>query len=108
MWRELIHDFCPEATFSEPASDEAIAAAEAALGVSFPDELTSVLRESDGVADQYGSDVIWSCEKLVRENHLYRNGDFDDLYMPFDPLLFFGEAGNGDLYAYAIVRGGIR
>jgi len=27
----------------------------------------------------------------------------DDLYMPFQPLLFFGEEGNGDPYAFRIL-----
>ncbi|MFD4937455.1 SMI1/KNR4 family protein [Streptomyces virginiae] len=58
------------------------------------------LRESDGIEDEYGDGLIWSAEQITAENRNLR-GDaaFSTLYMPFDPLLFFADAGNGDLFA---------
>jgi hypothetical protein len=45
---------------------------------------------------------------MIQENLMFRTyPDFKDLYMPFDPLLFFGENENSDLYAYAITANGI-
>jgi hypothetical protein len=36
------------------------------------------------------------------------NTDFKELYMPFDCLLFFADAGNGDQFGYPICDGVIR
>jgi hypothetical protein len=39
--------------------------------------------------------------RIVDDNQLFRNNqDFIRLYMPFDPLLFFADAGNGDQFAF--------
>ena len=78
------------------------------MGVPFPDDLTSLLLETNGVVDDNGADVVWSCEEIISQNAMFRNGDFDELYMPFDHLLLFGEDGGGDLYAYAILAGSVR
>ena len=68
-----------------------------------------LLLESNGVLDEYQYGVIWPAEKIVGENRGYRTyPDFKLLYMPFDCLLFFGEEGNGDLYAYVVTEGAIR
>ena len=109
MWRELILGLCPEAELQPPAEGTQIAAAEAALGVSFPEELASLLRETNGVSDDYGMGVVWSCERIATNNIEFRSENgFADLYMPFDHLLFFGDHGNGDQFAYAILAGEIR
>jgi hypothetical protein len=109
VWRELILEEWPEATLFEPASDEAIARAEAALGVSFPEELVSLLRETNGVLDDTAAPAIWSCEEIASENIAFRTEEgFAELYMPFDHLLFFGADGGGDQFAYGILKGVIR
>ena len=44
---------------------------------------------------------MWSLERIVADNAFFRgNADFGELYMPFDPLLFFADAGNGDQFAF--------
>jgi hypothetical protein len=41
-----------------------------------------------------------SAEWFASENRTLRDdGDRATIYMPFDPLLFFADAGNGDLFA---------
>ncbi|MBR7839654.1 SMI1/KNR4 family protein [Actinospica durhamensis] len=43
--------------------------------------------------------LVWSIERIAAENlRLRRDADFASLYMPFDSLLFFGDAGNDDLF----------
>ncbi len=43
----------------------------------------------------------------MKDNLFYRNfEDYRDIYMPFDNLLFFSDAGNGDLFCYAILKNG--
>jgi hypothetical protein len=39
-------------------------------------------------------------------NREYRTADYLDDRMPFDHLLFFGETGNGDDFAFPILRSG--
>jgi hypothetical protein len=109
MWRNLVKRLCPDAEFSEPATSEAMASAERALSVELPRQLRALLSETDGVIGSYGLDVIWSIERIVQDNLAFRsNRDFHELYMPFDPLLFFGDDGGGDQFAYVILAGVIR
>lgn len=109
MWRELISGLFADAKFGAPATSSAVERAEAELQISLPDELRSLLLETNGVMAHYSSPFVWPVEKIVTENRLFRaNTDFAELYMPFDPLLFFGDEGNGDHFGYRILRGEIR
>jgi hypothetical protein len=59
--------------------------------------------------DYYGLGLIWPVERIVEDNLSFRsNAEFKELYMPFDHLLFFADAGNGDQFAYSINAGVIR
>jgi hypothetical protein len=109
-WRQLVKSLTAECEFGEPASDKKIAAAEAALGVRFPRELRSVLKESNGIWCDHGlGRLVWPVERIQNDNLLFRsNEDFRECFMPFDPLLFFADAGNGDCFAFAIHAGVIR
>ena len=107
MWRERI--LAAGHRPAAPASAESIAAAEAAVGCALPDELRGLLVESDGVRDQYGFELVFRAAELAEQNRGMRSQpDFAELYMPFDPLLFFGASGNGDLFAYRILAGEVR
>ena len=109
MWRELIHRVAPEARFGSPATAEAIAAAEEALGVSLPEELRLLLSESDGVEGKYSTGVVWSVDVIRAQNLTFRTRpDFRDLYMPFDCLLFFADTGDGSQFFYALHNGSIK
>jgi hypothetical protein len=109
MWREHIeklepdHEFFPSLTWAELTSSED------RLGLRFPDELRSLLQESNGVHGQYGLGLIWPIERIIADNLRFRtHPDFGDLYMPFDCLLFFADAGNGDQFAFPIQNGRTR
>ncbi len=42
---------------------------------------------------------MWTCERIASDNLLFRTStDFADLYMPFDGVVFFADAGNGDQF----------
>ncbi|MEU9440876.1 SMI1/KNR4 family protein [Streptomyces sp. NPDC048304] len=44
--------------------------------------------------------LVWSADRIASENQILREDTgLATLYMPFDPLLFFADAGNGDLFA---------
>lgn len=109
MWRELIGKLSPDCEFAEPAANAQILMAEEALGVRFPDELRGLLQETNGVDGEYGVALVWPVERIQTDNLSFRtNADFRELYMPFDSLLFFGDACNGDQFAFSINAGKIR
>ena len=106
MWRDFILQQTEHATFAPSASAAAIADAETVLSISFPDELRTILRESNGVIGQYELGLVWDLDRIQRDNLQFRgDSDFRDLYMPFDHLLFFADAGNGDQFAFPIQNG---
>jgi hypothetical protein len=103
MWRARILAWTDQATFYDPASESAIRACEAALGQRLRDQLTDLLRESNGVDGEYGLGLIWPVERIKEDNLAFRtNAEFAALYMPFEPLLFFADAGNGDQFAFVM------
>ena len=107
MWRELIQRFAPEATFCPAATAAQIAEVEAALEVALPDDLKSLLAESNGVVGDYGFPLIWSTNEIQERNKEMRlTPHFRTMYMLFDSLLFFAAAGNGDLFAFRMLQGG--
>jgi hypothetical protein len=100
MWRALIAELAPAAVFADPAPEHVVAQAEKALGQPVPQHLADLLRETNGVAGDYGLGLIWNVERIVTDNLAFRqNEEYARLYMPFEPLLFFGDAGNGDQFA---------
>jgi hypothetical protein len=81
-------------------SESALLRCTSSLGHPLPADLVALLRESDGIEGEYGAGLIWSAERIASENRTLRDdGELATLYMPFDPLLFFADAGNGDLFA---------
>lgn len=108
-WSEYILKFQPKVELHQPALRAAIADADAKLGVLLPASLRSLLLESDGVNDTYGSSFIWSVQEIIDRNIEFRTyPDFAELYMPFNHLLFFGDAGNGDQFSFPILANEIR
>ena len=109
MWREYLEGLGAGVTLAAPASAEAIARAERGLEVELPAELRELLLESDGVTDEYGTELIWPVERILEDNSMFRgNADFAELYMPFDALLFFGDSGGGDQWAFTVLAGRVR
>jgi hypothetical protein len=101
MWRELVSGLTTEATFHPPASENAIRAAEQTLSQKFHPDLVELLLETDGIDDEYGFGLVWNVDRIVQDNLNFRTfADFQELYMPFEPLLFFADAGNGDQFAF--------
>ncbi|MET9802677.1 SMI1/KNR4 family protein [Streptomyces sp. NPDC006368] len=103
MWKEAAAGALPDVEFRPPVDVAALAEAERRLGRCLPPQLTALLMETDGMAGEYGTGVVWSLDRVVEQNLLYRApGTFRDLYMPFDPLLFFGDNGGGDQFAFVV------
>ena len=109
MWQELIEQHSDAVNVRVGASDSAIRFAERTLIVKFPGDLKTLLLESDGIEGEYGLGLVWPLDRIVEDNLSFRrNTEFKELYMPFDCLLFFADAGNGDQFAFPIHAGGIR
>ena len=108
MWKELIQQFTSECEFSEPVSPGQIIAADSSLGVEMPVVLRELLCETNGVQGEYGLGLVWNLDRIVEDNLMFRqNADFRDLYMPFDHLFFFADAGNGDQFAFPTQADGL-
>lgn len=108
MWRDILEKLSADLTFQSPASDSEMTRITHDLGVELPDELREILSESNGIEGEYGLGLLWNGTRILEDNLSFRNSpDFADLYMPFDNLLFFGDAGNGDQFAFTILRGGV-
>jgi hypothetical protein len=68
--------------------------------------LTNLLYETNGIDEKYGISVIWSLDQIKKDNLYFRSlKTFKEIYMPFDCLLFFADAGNGDQFAFPVVNG---
>ncbi|MFD6967034.1 SMI1/KNR4 family protein [Streptomyces sp. NPDC059949] len=100
MWTQLVTALPGLAVFQPPASEASLDRCASALGHPLPQDLGALLRESNGIEGEYGDGLIWSAERIASENLTLReDSELATLYMPFDPLLFFADAGNGDLFA---------
>ncbi|MFE1883504.1 SMI1/KNR4 family protein [Streptomyces diastatochromogenes] len=100
MWTAVVAALPGTTVFQPPAAESSLLRCATVLGHALPADLAALLRESNGIEGEYGAGLIWSAERIVSENQTLReDGDLATLYMPFDPLLFFADAGNGDLFA---------
>ncbi|MFD4345844.1 SMI1/KNR4 family protein [Streptomyces coelicoflavus] len=99
-WRESIERF-PSALPRNPAKPHVLERVERLLEIALPAELKAFLSESDGLLDEYGTEVVWSAERILGDNLAFRKDDqYRSLYLPFDSLLFFGDNGGGDQFAF--------
>jgi hypothetical protein len=107
MWKAAAQQACSETEFGVPVAPPTLRAAERRLGRRLPAALADLLRETNGIGGPYGLDTVWSLERIVEDNlHFWSDPTFADLYMPFEPLLFFGDNGGGDQFAFVRVPDG--
>ncbi|MFD7256222.1 SMI1/KNR4 family protein [Streptomyces sp. NPDC059874] len=100
MWLELIaeHDGAEAAPPADPSRLERV---EEVLGQALPGPLRDFLLQANGVSDEDGTDVIWGVDQIIETNLAFRGEpSYRSLYMPFEPLMFFGESGGGDQFAF--------
>ncbi|MFD4440221.1 SMI1/KNR4 family protein [Nocardia sp. NPDC058519] len=101
MWKDLIRELYEDAEFGPEASGTEIDQVEGRLGQAVPNELRELLRHTNGVQAEWGSGLVWSVEEIIDQNTQFRrDAEFAELYMPFDQLMFFGDNGGGDQFAY--------
>jgi cell wall assembly regulator SMI1 len=101
MWIDLAAGLFAEAEFAPPADRAALDEVERGLGQSLPAELRALLTETDGLLGDLSLDVVWTAGRILADNQAFRTDeDFAELYAPFDGLLFFGDNGGGDQFAF--------
>ncbi|MFF3316762.1 SMI1/KNR4 family protein [Streptomyces sp. NPDC003035] len=62
---------------------------------------SSTIPGSNGIEDEYGTETVWNAEKILSENLAFRGSEeFRKLYQPFETLMFFGDNGGGDQFAF--------
>ena len=102
-WTQLTKSYAPDAKFARAAKEAGIAAVEQSLGLRVPEQLREFWLEADGFTADYGARVIGSVSHLEEQNRDFRSRPaFEELYMPFDHLLLFGDHVGGDHFAFAI------
>ncbi|OXS59477.1 SMI1/KNR4 family protein [Rossellomorea vietnamensis] len=104
-WRMYLCSISEECQFKAPATELEMIAVKDIVKVELPVRLAQLYNETNGVYGDYGISFIWSTEQMVRENVLCRvaHQQSGDRYS----LLFFSDAGNGDLFGYLTVNGKI-
>lgn len=69
------------------------------LGHPIPSELRAILSEADGIEGEYGLELVWPVARMAEDNNRFRTDPvMSDLYMSFESLIFFSDAGNGDQF----------
>lgn len=108
-WKNYIESISKEYHFKAPATKAEVTLFRDELNVELPGKLLELVHETNGIFDRYECPLIWSTKQIVEDNLFFRNfDDYKDIYMPFDHLLFFSDAGNGDLFGYRILNGRIQ
>ncbi len=101
MWRETLDRLGAGRELAEPVPAETLRLAEERLGQSLPADLKDLLLVTNGVTGRYATAVVWPVQRIVADNLSFRSDAcLGDLYMSFDPLVFFGDDGGGDQYAF--------
>jgi hypothetical protein len=107
VWTDRIEAAFPNPARGRPASEEELDAVEASLGNRLPADLRSLLRETNGVKQgDYGYDLLWPAARIQADNMTARTSAAFRAFMPLLNLLFFADAGNGDMFGFAVEAGG--
>ncbi|MCM3711114.1 SMI1/KNR4 family protein [Sporosarcina luteola] len=101
MWKDYLVSVSKECQFKAPATEADSALIKEKLNIDLPKKLADLYKETNGVFGNCGISFIWSTEQMVKENLFSRS------MRPVDTLLFFSNAGNGDLFGYLIKNGSI-
>jgi hypothetical protein len=107
-WLRGLDSLGDTVSLSEPVNIDALADAEERLGLMLPDDLRSLLHESDGINGAGRGEPVWPVERIAEENLLLRSAGSTPALPDGadDDLLFFGDAGQGQLFAYELDSGG--
>ena len=100
MWKDYLSNISVECQFQNPVTKFDLQSVEDKLHVKIPAKVLELYKETNGVFGPYGISYFWSTEQMIRENLLARNS-----HNNMDNILFFSDAGNGDLFCYFLFDG---
>lgn len=104
MWKNYLSEIVEDPQFNAPITENELRTIKEALNVELPKPLLELYSETNGVRGPYYS-YIWSTEMVIKENlSVWGIEEFENSKKP-DNLLFFIDAGNGDLFGYFINNG---
>ena len=104
MWKNYLSEIVEDSQFNAPVTENELRTIKEALNVELPKSLLELYSETNGVRGPYYS-YIWSTEMVIKENlSVWSIEEFENYKKP-DNLLFFIDAGNGDLFGYLIING---
>ena len=94
---------------NSPCKKAEVFRAELRLNADFHEEFKELYFQGNGICEflneSHIGNLIMPIEEVIEINLNFRKEEaFKDLYMPFDNLLFFGRAGNGDLFGFRILQ----
>ena len=115
-WKAHIQQFKKNETewkfvFDVGASEQSLNTLKRELGLlELPAQMQEFYTQYNGIKQNhnvYGQDrFLWPVNMIIEENVKFRNNDdFKNLYMSFNQLLFFADAGNGDQFAFCTING---
>ncbi|OQP58131.1 hypothetical protein A3860_07335 [Niastella vici] len=100
-----------ELRFNSPVPESRLIELKEQFGLTqLPFELEQFYRQTNGI-DEYIyvekiGEFIWSIDRVIETNKFNRNSPrYKDIYKSFDDLLFFSDAGNGDLFGFETLNG---
>lgn len=107
MWKNYLSSIIKDCQFKAPVTEIELISIKKELNIELPKKLIELYNETNGVDGKYFS-YIWSTETMVRENlSVWDMEEFENYKKP-DNLLFFADAGNGDLYGYLVLNGKVQ
>jgi hypothetical protein len=107
-WLRGLDSLGDTVSLAEPVNPDALSDAEERLGVILPEDLRSLLFETDGIGGAGRGEPVWPVERIAEENLLLRTAGSTPALPDGadDDLVFFGDAGEGRLLAYELDEGG--
>ena len=103
-WKLLVRQIQPQASLFEPASETEIFEAEQAIGCRFPEDLRSLLLQSNGASDEWGYGPIRPLIGIVEYTLFIRSVDlaheYDGREIPMDKFVTIGTDPGGGQYGF--------
>lgn len=108
-WQDFVQNLTETCEFFPSVTEEDIKEVEISLKVNLPNDLRTLLLETNGIYDTHAKiHLIWTLEEIARMNLLLRTqATYAKSYMPLNHLLFFANMGIDDiLLAFPIAASG--
>lgn len=108
MWKDYLRGLSEVCMFQKAATEIELLSIKKGLHVDLPKKLIDLYHETNGVFGQYNIPFIWSTNQMVKENMIVWNVAELENDKKTANLLFFSDAGNGDLFGYSLSLGKVQ